>query len=109
MFSTDPEHRSDYINGLRQLADYLDAHPGVPVPAHGTEILVIASDAEEGGIAEILDMSIELAAAFAEYGGYYRTVRTFGPVAYKGVSHTTAAMANYLAQTSYQGCVTTDD
>jgi hypothetical protein len=109
MFSTDPERRSDYTAGLRQLADYLDAHPGVPVPAYGTNILVIASDAEKGGITEILDMSIELAAPFAENDWTYRTVRKFGPITYTGLSHTSAAMAHYYAQTSYDGCVTTDD
>jgi hypothetical protein len=109
MFSTDPEHRSEYVNGLRQLADYLDAHPRVPVPVYGTDILVIARSAEDGGITEILDMSIELAAPFAERDGIYRTVRKFGPVAYTGVSHTSAAMADYYAQTSYEGCVITDE
>lgn len=109
MFSTDPEHRKAYIDGLRQLADYLDANPGVPVPAEGTEILLTASDAEEGGITEIFAMSVRLAAPFAERDGFYRTARKFGPVTYKGVSQTRAQLVRYRAYISYYGCVTPDD
>ncbi len=109
MFTTDPEHRKAYIDGLRQLADYLDANPGVPVPAYGTTILLAASDTENGGIAEIVALSIELAAPFAETDGVYRTQRQFGPITYKGFANTAASLANYNIQTSYYGCVTPDD
>jgi len=109
MPTNDPQRRSEFINGLRQLADYLDANPRLPVPAHETDILVIASDAEDGGITEILELSIELAAPFAERNGFYRTTRKFGPVAYKGVSQSRAALAQYRACNSYYGCVTPDD
>jgi hypothetical protein len=109
VFSTDPEHRKEYIDGLRQLADYLDAHPGVPVPAYGTTILLAASDTENGGIAEIVSLSIELAAPFAETDGVYRTQRQFGPITYKGFANSAASLADYKIQTSYYGCVTPDD
>ena len=109
MFATDPEQRAAYIDGLRQLADYLDANPGLPVPAEGTEILIIASDAEEGGISQILDLSLGLAASFAERDGFYRTARKFGPVTYKGVSQTRAQLAQFRAYNSYYGSVSPDD
>jgi hypothetical protein len=109
MFSTDPDYRKAYTDGLRQLADYLDANPGLPVPAEGTEILLIASDAEDGGISQILDLSLGLAASFAESNGFYRTARTFGPLTYKGVSQTRAQLAQFRAYNSYYGCVTPDD
>ena len=109
MFSTDPEHRKNYIDGLRQLAAYLDANPLVPVPAEGTEILIIASDAEENGITEILALSVRLAAPFTERNGFYRTARQFGPVTYKGISQTRAQLAQFRAYSSYYGCVTPDD
>lgn len=109
MFSTDPAKRAAYIDGLRQLAGYLDANPGVPVPAEGTEILLIASDAEEDGITEILALSVRLAAPFTERDGFYRTARRFGPVTYRGVSQTRARLAQFRAYSSYYGCVTPDD
>jgi hypothetical protein len=109
MFTTDPRHRKEYIDGLRQLADYLDANPGVPVPGYGTTIMLVASDAENGGIAEIVALSIELAAPFAETDGVYRTQRQFGPITYKGFANSAASLADYSIQTSYYGCVTPDD
>ena len=108
MFSTDPQNRKEYIDGLRQLADYLDANPGVPVPATAP-IMLAASDAEHGGIAEIVALSIELAAPFAETDGVYRTQRQFGPITYKGFANSAASLADYNIQTSYYGCVTPDD
>lgn len=109
MFSTDPTRRKEYIDGLRQLADYLDANPGVPVPGYGTTIMLVASDAEDGGIAEIVALAVELAAPFAETDGVYRTQRQFGPITYKGFANSAASLADYSAQASYYGCVTPDD
>jgi hypothetical protein len=109
MFSTDPERRKAFTAGLRQLADFIDANPRVPVPGTETEIVITASDAEEGGIAEILALSIELATSFAEHDGFYRTARKFGPVTYKGVCQTRAALAQFRAYNSYYGSVTPDD
>ena len=51
--STDTATRQAFITGLRDLADYLDRHPAVPVPAYGTEILLCASSADDGGCAQV--------------------------------------------------------
>ena len=109
MSSTDTGKRTEFIDGLRQLADFLAANPNLPVPGTGTEIIVTVSDAEDGGITEILELSIVLAAPFAERGGFYRTARKFGPLIYLGVSQTRASLARYRAYLSYYGCVTPDD
>jgi hypothetical protein len=111
LFATDPEHRSDYINGLRQLADYLDANPGVPVPKYGTSITVLADLADDGGIRQVEDIAAQLAApVITDLDlGRYAASRTFGPVGYEAVSHTRAVMAAYHALSSYDGCVTPDD
>ena len=109
MFSTDPQRRREFIDGLRQLADYLAANPALPVPGHETDIIVLASDAEDGGITQILELSIQLAAPFAERDGFYRTARKFGPLTYKGVSQCRASLAHYRAYLSYYGRVTPDE
>ena len=108
MATTDPGARAEFTAGLRQLAEYLDANPGVPVPSYGTTIMVSAGTIEEGGMTEIFAMSIALAAPFIEREGVYRTERKFGPVTYKGFADSAAALANYEAQRSYYGCVTPD-
>ena len=38
--SVDPAARNEFIAGLRALADYLEAHQAVPVPAYGANIIV---------------------------------------------------------------------
>jgi hypothetical protein len=109
MFSIDPARRSEYTNGLRQLADYLDANPDMPVPGSGTEIILTAADAEDGGITEVLGLSLLLGAPLTERNGFYRTSRMFGPLTYLGVSQTRAFLAQYRAYNSYYGSVTPDD
>ena len=108
MPTTDPEHRTAYIDGLRQLADYLTANPHLPVPGQ-TEIIITVRDAEDGGITEIFALSIDLASSVAERNGFYRTARKFGPVTYLGVSQTRASLAQFRAYNSYYGSVTPDD
>ena len=111
-YTTDPAERQEYITGLRQLADYLDANPGVPVPRYGSSIRLIASLAEDGGIAEIITIAAQLAAPVIDATqdmGSYRTCRSFGPVTYEAFSSTRASMAIYRAETSYAGCVIPDE
>lgn len=110
--TTDPARRDAYIAGLRQLASYLDANPGVPVPRYGTKILLIASQAEDGGIREIFDISVRLAAPFVDATadtGSYRTSRAFGPVTYEAVASTEASMTRYYAERSHDGCITVSE
>jgi hypothetical protein len=45
--------RQAFITGLRDLAAYLAAHPAVPVPWHGTEILLSARSTDDGGCAQV--------------------------------------------------------
>ena len=51
--TTHPEARQAFITGLRDLADYLDRHPALAVPAHGTDILLHAASADDGGCAQV--------------------------------------------------------
>ena len=109
MPTTDPRDREEFTRGLRELADFLDANPRIPVPSIETKIILAVNDAEDGGITEIVGLSIELAAPFAESNGFYRTARKFGSVTYVGVSQTRASLAQFRASNSYYGCVTPDD
>ena len=103
--------RWDFITGLRDLADYLAAHPAVPVPEHGTEILLHAASTDDGGCAQVdrfarqLGVSVENELA---YSGHYRAARCFGPVGYRMTAISDAAMARHHAHESYHGYVTPD-
>jgi hypothetical protein len=57
-------HRTDFTAGLRALADYLDANPGVPVPEFSAAILIhiYGTDDEQrievDRVAELLGVSV---------------------------------------------------
>ena len=103
--------RWDFITGLRDLADYLAAHPAVPVPEHGTEILLHAASTDDGGCAQVDRFARQLGVRVENglaYDGHYRAARSFGPVGYRMVAISDRAMARYHAHDSYHGCVTPD-
>ena len=110
-FTTDPNARQAFVTGLRDLADYLARHPHLVVPVHGTEILLSAASADDGGCAQVdrfarqLGVPVENSLA---YDGHYRAARSFGPVGYRMVAISEAAMARYHAADTYYGSVTPD-
>lgn len=108
MNPTDPDARAAFITGLYQLADYLAENPGIPVPAHGTIILVPLSDQEDGTRSDIDYVAAEYLWPVHDEDGCYETWREFGPVGYKIYALTKARMDRYHAQTSYWGSVTPD-
>ena len=110
-YTTDPGARDRFIRALRELADYLDKHPAIPVPKHGATILLHAATADDGGraqvnrIAQLLDTAVNDETA---RGGHYWATRQFGPLGYEVVAITAAYHASYDADSSYRGCVTPD-
>ena len=110
-FTTDPNVRQAFITGLRDLADYLARHPAVAVPVHGTEILLHAASADDGGCAQVDRFARQLGVPVENelaYDGHYRAARSFGPVGYRMIAISEAAMARHHAHDSYYGCVTPD-
>lgn len=83
--TTDPAARSAFIAGFRALADFLEAHPALPVPRYslfdGLNLYPSGSDADKRAevdrIAKVLDV-------VPEDRGNYKASRMFsGPVAYR--------------------------
>ena len=109
--TTDTATRQAFITGLRDLADYLAAHPAIPVPEHGTEILLHAASTDDGGCAQVdrfarqLGVPVENSLA---YDGHYRAARSFGPVGYQMTAISDHTMARYHAADTYYGYVTPD-
>jgi hypothetical protein len=112
MFSTDPEQRKAFTAGLRQLADFIDADPGVPVPYYGTTIFVLADLAEHGGVEQIEALAGLFQVPLVidpESLDRFAARRQFGPVTYEAVTHTAISMVLHRALHTYDGCVTPDD
>ena len=84
-YTTSPAVRARFTRSLRDLADYLDHHLAVPVPAFGTTVTMYAtpgddSRAQVNHIAVLLDTGICDETA---HGGHYRATRSFGPIGYE--------------------------
>ena len=110
-FTTDPGTRHAFITGLRALADYLDQHPAVPVPAYGTEVYLSASSTDNGGCAQVRQFARQLGItppSKISHSGHYEAVRSFGPVGDTRLAISDAAMARHLASDTYYGYVTPD-
>ena len=109
MFNTDPKVRARFIASLRQLADFLDTHPDVPVPPYGTTIDICTDSTDHGGTAQVDAIAEQLGAPVYDDtadSGHYRTRRDFGCVGYNVVSISDAAMQRHEAFYSYRGSVT---
>jgi hypothetical protein len=111
---TDQTARARVLAGLRQLADYLDAHPDIPVPDYGWDLLAFARDktddtaarAETDHVAALLGVQVrdDIAA-----GGHYKAARSFGPVTYEFIHVTARRRALHNAYMTYADAVTPDD
>jgi hypothetical protein len=109
--TTTTDIRQAFITGLRDLADYLDQHPAIPVPEHGADILLSAASADDGGCAQVDHFARQLGVHVENelaYSGHYRAVRSFGPVGYRMAAISDRAMARHHAEESYRGRVTPD-
>ncbi len=110
-YTTDPGAQGKFIRSLRELADYLDRHPTIPVPKYGATVLLHASAAENGGRAQVDHIARLLGADITDdtaAGGHYRAVRTFGVIGYEIVSIPELAKVTHRAPMSYPGSVTPD-
>ena len=74
--TTDTATRQAFITGLRDLADYLDQHPAVPVPAYGTEILLCANSTDDGGCAQVNHFARQLGVTVEDEPGLLRALRS---------------------------------
>jgi hypothetical protein len=83
------EQRVRLVAGLRDLADFLDQNPDVPVPWE-TDLLVFPSEASDAEIFAEIDTIAELIGSTASDEGsprgHYSTVRDFGPVRYRAIA-----------------------
>jgi hypothetical protein len=88
MTYAEPYERAALIDGLRALADYLEANPGVPVPS-STEIFTFPLDGECARMRAEIDAIAEMIGrkAYATAGRqHYLVTRSFGPVEYRAVA-----------------------
>lgn len=80
--------RSQLIAGLRDLAEYLESHPEVPVPWNGTTVYVFPPDGNnDEQRAEIDTIASRVDTQPSEFTPrHYVASRCFGPVEYRAVA-----------------------
>jgi hypothetical protein len=106
--------RAQTIAGLRQLADYLEDHPGLPVKEFGLEYNVYAdtrndTDADAAGRAWVDQIAVVLGATPTDDSardGHYWVSTTFGRVSYRAVHIPSRAWARHRAEDSYRNNIT---
>ncbi|MGI5224745.1 hypothetical protein [Actinoallomurus sp. CA-142502] len=105
-------HRTEFINGLHALADYLDTNPALPVPAFHTEVLIHIRGTDSEQRAEVDRLAALLGVSTVDRtdtGGHYTATRAFGPVEYRCVAVPSAVRAAFNAGMSYANSVIPDD
>ena len=102
--------RGEYIAGLRELADYLEAHPAIPVPTVVPQVTVYTgTDTHTGGDGVGRAIVDQAAATFGtgvhvSSSGHREAARKFaGGLAYRVLHIPDAAMAEHDARQSYTG------
>jgi hypothetical protein len=106
--------RAKVTEGLRQLADYLDANPGVPVSEYThCDLLAFTSHdySDAASRAEVDRIAALLGAPVRDEtgrGGHYKATRSFGPISYSMIHIPAEHRAAHAALMSYSGCVTPD-
>jgi hypothetical protein len=110
MNGTDPITRAKFINGLRDLAAFLDASLFFPVPPYGYTINVFPeglTDAERR--AAVDHLAVIMGATAEDHDGHYTANGQFGPITYCVVAISDAARAEHRARESYADCIQLDE
>ncbi|MFI9556137.1 hypothetical protein [Nonomuraea endophytica] len=101
------DHRTSLINGLLDLAAFLEANPDVPAPYSLNAHHFPKNATDDEMRADIDHVASLLGTEPCEEAGYghYKACLTFGPVQYKAVAILSAARARHQADSSYDGCI----
>lgn len=103
-------HRAKVIDGLVELAAYLEAHPDLPVAPFGWDLNIYTQDDDEAACrAEVDRIAAVLGAQVNDdtgRGGHYRTQRSFGLISYAAVHVSARQSAAHRALMSYRDSVT---
>jgi hypothetical protein len=107
--------RTQIITGLRHLADFLAAHPDVPVPRYGWEMSFFPDGA--GDAIERADID-RVAAVLNDFGGrriddsgnggHDKALITFGRITYQVIRVPERRRELHEARTSYEPNITLD-
>lgn len=97
--------RTQTVTGLRELADFLDANPAVPVHEYGWEVTVFPrADTDADERAEVDRIAAALGESIRDEtsrDGHYTVSKTFGRITYTAVHIPARRQAAHMALMSY--------
>jgi hypothetical protein len=98
--------RAGVIAGLRELADFLEAHPGLPLHDRYELCTHTRGDSDEAERAQVDAAAVMLDATPRDNGnGHYSAGRTFAGISYRILAITRDHMAEYDARNSYSDVI----
>jgi hypothetical protein len=86
MTAASPVARAQFINGLRDLASFLGAHFGYPVPDCAEITIFPDGDDYTARCAHVDRLALVLGVAPVNSLGHYSAQRDFGPITYRVVA-----------------------
>ncbi|WP_242890129.1 hypothetical protein [Actinomadura litoris] len=105
-----PEKRAACIRGLRDLADFLESHPYLPMPVCvRVGPLVVGDDDQQRAAVDRIANVLGVEPVSNADDTHYEAERSFGPVAYEATAIRASRMAAYDALMSYRGAVQTSE
>jgi len=89
--------RAAWITGMRELIDFIEAHPAVPLPGGTTNIQVHPLGTDDEGIAVVAAAAAALGVepGHEARGEHFLARRSFGPVTFTVVTVADAHMTEY--------------
>ncbi|MFA1546785.1 hypothetical protein [Actinomadura chokoriensis] len=104
--------RHQVITGLRALADFLEANPGVPVPEYGETFDVFARTGDDTSSAALVDHVAALLGVPVDddrpLGGHYKAAKSFGRMAYRIIHIPDQRRREHEAEMSYRANIRLD-
>lgn len=104
--------RHQVISGLRALADFLEANPGVPVPEYGDTVDVFARTGDDTRSAALVDHVAALLGVPVDddrpNGGHYKAAKSFGRMAYRVIHIPDRSRREHEAEMSYRANIRLD-
>jgi hypothetical protein len=88
-YHANSEERGRLAAGLRELADFIDQNPEVPMPWRADVIVAPAEGTDAEMFAEIDAIAAQIGTTASDADsprGHYSAVRDFGPVQYRAVA-----------------------
>lgn len=94
-----------FVDGLRELANFLVQTPAVPVPRYPTVMLNVIADTDDARRAAVTKIARLLKVPVHEDEGTFRAIRAFGPVQFQCWASTIAGDQEWKARRSYDTSV----